>query len=84
MVKPKLPPDWPTPGEAPSRAVECWYWRYRDAATGQLCVTEKTLTEEEAASLPDAERIEGSKTLRGTEEEDTTPDVFRTDQGPLT
>ena len=36
------------------------------------------------SSLPVAERIESSRTLRGTEEEDTTPDVFRTDQAPLT
>lgn len=77
------PSETGPPGEPPSRAVECWYWRYRDAATGQLCVSEKTLTEEEAASLPGAERIESSKTLRGTQEEDTTPDVFRTDRAPL-
>jgi putative ABC transport system substrate-binding protein len=55
-----------------------------ETATGQICVSDKTLTEREAASLSEAERIEGSKTLRGTEEEDTTPDVFRTDQAPLT
>ncbi len=78
LAKPN-PPD-----EAPTRAVECWYWSYRDSATGQVCVSEKTLTEEEASSLPEAERIEGSKTLRGSEEEDTTPDVFRTGQAPLT
>jgi hypothetical protein len=72
------------PREAPTRPVECWYWLYRDSATGQVCVSEKTLTEEEASNLPEAERIEGSKTLRGTEDEDTTPDVFRTGQAPLT
>lgn len=64
--------------------VECWYWRYLDPATGQVCVSEKTLTAEEASTLPEAERIEGSRTLRGTGEEDTTPDVFRTGQAPLT
>jgi hypothetical protein len=64
--------------------VECWYWRYRDPATGQVCVSEKTLTVEEASDLPEAERIEASRTLRGSEEEDTTPDVFRTNQAPLT
>ena len=32
----------------------------------------------------EAERIESSRTLRGTDEEDTTPDVFRTGQAPLT
>ena len=72
-------------GEDASPAmVECWYWRYRDPGTGQVCVSERTLTEEEASSLPEAERIESSKTLRGTGEEDTTPDVFRTGQAPLT
>ena len=65
-------------GDASPEMVECWYWRYRDPGTGQVCVSEKTLTEEEA------ERIEGSRTLRGTGEEDTTPDVFRTGQAPLT
>ena len=69
--------------EAPPEMVECWYWRYRDPATGQVCVSEKTLTAEEASSLPEAERIESSRTLRGTGEEDTTPDVFRTGQAPL-
>ena len=69
--------------EASPEFVECWYWRYRDPATGQVCVSEKTLTAEEASSLPEAERIEGSRTLRGAGEEDTTPDVFRTGQAPL-
>ena len=64
--------------------VECWYWRYRDPGTGQVRVSETTLTAEEASSLPEAERIEGTRTLRGTGEEDTTPDVFRTGQAPLT
>jgi len=71
-------------GDASPEMVECWYWRYRDPGTGQVCVSEKTLTAEEASSLPEAERIESSRTLRGTGEEDTTPDVFRTDQAPLT
>jgi hypothetical protein len=70
-------------GEDPPEMVECWYWRYLDPATGQVRVTEKTLTAEEAASLPQAEPIEGSRTLRGSGEEDTTPDVFRTGQAPL-
>jgi hypothetical protein len=64
--------------------VECWYWRYVDPATGQIRVSEKALTAEEAAGLPQAEPIESSKTIRGSEEEDTTPDVFRSDQAPLT
>lgn len=71
-------------GDASPEMVECWYWRYRDPGTGQVCVSEKTLTAEEASSLPEAERIESSRTLRGTGEEDTTPDVFRTGQAPLT
>jgi len=42
-------------GEDASPAmVECWYWRYRDPGTGQVCVSEKTLTAEEASSLPEA------------------------------
>ena len=71
-------------GEAASEGIECWYWRYRDLATGQICVSEKTLTVDEASSLPEAERIEGTRTLRGSGEEDTAPDVFRTGQAPLT
>jgi hypothetical protein len=66
------------PGE---RRVECWYWRYRDAS-GDVRVTERALTADEAAVLEGAERIEGSLTFRG-EEEDTAPDVFRTGQLPL-
>ena len=62
--------------------VECWYWRYRDA-DGELRVTERALTADEAAGLAEAERIEGSMTLRGPEDEDTEPDVFRTNQLPL-
>jgi hypothetical protein len=71
-------------GDVSPEMVECWYWRYRDLETGQIRVSEKTLTAEEASSLPEAERIESSRTLRGTDEEDTTPDVFRTGQAPLT
>ncbi|HEX2541629.1 MAG TPA: hypothetical protein VHM00_11175 [Caldimonas sp.] len=69
--------------DAPTERVECWYWRYRDTATGEVRVSEKTLTEQEAAGLPEAERIEGTRTLRGSGEEDTTPDVFRTGHSPL-
>src|SRR5678810_1051921 len=71
-------------GDASAEMVECWYWRYRDPGTGQVCVSDKTMTAEEASSLPEAGRIESSRTLRGTGEEDTTPDVFRTGQAPLT
>jgi len=63
--------------------VECWYWQYRDPVSGEIRVSENTLTEEEAASLPEARRIEASKTLRGTGAEDTTPDVFQSGQAPL-
>ena len=69
--------------DASPEMVECWYWLFRDPVTGQFCVSEKTLTAEEALSLPEAERIKSSRTLRGTGEEDTTPDVFRTGQAPL-
>jgi len=64
--------------------VECWLWRYRDAASGLLCETERPLTEAEVAGYAEAERIPGSMTLRQVdEEEDTTPDVFRTGRAPL-
>ena len=62
--------------------VECWYWQYRNA-DGELCVTDRALTAEEAAGLADAKRIESSLTLRGDDEDDTAPDVFRTGQLPL-
>jgi hypothetical protein len=70
--------------DASTGMVECWYWLYRDLETGQDRVSHTTLTAEEASSLPGAKRIESSRTLRGTGEEDTTPDVFRTGQAPLT
>jgi hypothetical protein len=70
--------------EGTAEMVECWYWRYLDQATGQVRVTDKALTATEAAGLPQAQPIESTKTLRASEEEDTTPDVFRTGQAPLT
>ena len=46
------------------KRVEYWRWRYRDPQLG--CIRRSTvgLTEEEAASYPEAERIEGSLTVR--------------------
>ena len=46
------------------KTVEYWRWRYRDPQLGCICRTTVGLTEEEAASYPEAERIEGSLTLR--------------------
>ena len=71
------------PPPTPTEALECWYWLYRDPVSGETRVSDRALTAAEAADLPEAEHIEGSKTLRGLGEEDTTPDVFRTGQAPL-
>jgi len=46
------------------KMVEYWRWRYRDPQLGCIRRTTVGLTEEEAASYPEAERIEGSLTLR--------------------
>jgi len=46
------------------KTVEYWRWRYREPQLGCICRTTVGLTEEEAASYPEAERIEGSLTLR--------------------
>jgi hypothetical protein len=45
------------------KKVECWRWRYRDPQLGCIRRTTAALTEQEAASYPEAERIEGSLTL---------------------
>jgi hypothetical protein len=71
------------PPPAPPDRLECWYWIYRDASSGEMRVSDRALTQAEAAGLAEAERIEGSRTFRGHGEEDTTPDVFRTGQAPL-
>jgi hypothetical protein len=47
----------------PMKKVEYWRWRYRDPQLGCIRRTTAALTEEEAASYPEAERIEGSLTL---------------------
>ena len=44
--------------------VEYWRWRYRDPQLGCIRRTTAVLTEQEAASYPEAERIEGSMVLR--------------------
>ena len=47
------------------KRVEYWRWRYRDVETGRSCRTMFPMSEEEArAQYVDAERIEGSMTLR--------------------
>ena len=46
------------------KMVEYWRWRYRDPQLGCIRRTTVGLTEEEAASYPEAERIVGSLTLR--------------------
>ena len=46
------------------KKVEYWRWRYRDPQLGCIRRTTAVLTEEEAASYPEAERIEGSMILR--------------------
>ena len=45
--------------------VEYWRWRYRDVATGGICRTMFQMPEEKArAQYLEAQRIEGSMTLR--------------------
>lgn len=51
------------------KLVEYWRWRYRDAQTGRVYRTTFQLTAEEAAKYPAAERIEGSMSLRETEDD---------------
>ena len=47
------------------KQVEYWRWRYRDVQTGRICRTTIACTAEEARSrYPDAERIEGTMSLR--------------------
>ncbi len=60
------------------RLVEHWRWRYRDAKTGRICRTLFPLTAEQAAQLPEAERIDGTMLIIETEDPDfaeTTPRV---------
>ncbi len=58
--------------------VECWRWRFRDAASGRTCRTMYALSEEEARKFPQAERIPGTLILREVDEvefADTLPGV---------
>jgi len=64
--------------QGPSKLVEYWRWRYRDPKSGRVCRTLFQLTEQEAARLPEAERIEGSMLLREVDADDfadTGPEV---------
>ena len=58
--------------QAPHKFVEYWRWRYRDPKTGRICRTLFQLSEQEAAELPEAERIEGSMLLREVDSDDFT------------
>jgi hypothetical protein len=49
------------------KKVECWRWRYRDIQLGCIRRTTVGLTEQEAAAYPEAERIDGTFSLRETE-----------------
>jgi len=51
------------------KQVECWRWRYRDPQLGCIRRTTAALTEQEAAAYPEAERIEGSLTLRDVDDD---------------
>jgi hypothetical protein len=46
------------------KKVEYWCWYYRDAQLGCLRRTAVALTAEEAAGYPQAERIDGTLSLR--------------------
>ena len=66
--------------QGPRKFVEYWRWRYRDPETGRTCRTSFQLSEREAAGLPQAERIEGSMSLREVDPadfQDTVPEVHR-------
>ena len=45
------------------KTVKYWRWRYRDPQLGCIRHTTAAMTEEEAASYPEAERIDGSLTV---------------------
>ena len=59
------------------KKVEYWRWRYRDPKTQRVCRTMFQLTAAEAATLPEAVRIEGTMLLREVDDdfEDTGPQV---------
>ncbi len=59
------------------KQVEYWRWRYRDPQLGCIRRTTVVLTAQEAASYPEAERIEGSLTLREVNDDDSAnPDAL--------
>lgn len=58
--------------------VECWRWRFLDPKSGRFCRTMYALSKDEAARLPQAERIPGTRILRqvdGEEFADTLPGI---------
>jgi len=60
------------------KQAERWTWLYRDSTSGQIRQTAIPLTEEQAASLPEAQRIEGSMSFVEMEDADfpeTGPEV---------
>jgi len=52
------------------KLVECWRWRFRDAASGRVCRTMYAISEEEARKFPQAERLPGTLILREVDEHD--------------
>jgi hypothetical protein len=61
------------------KKVECWRWRYRDIQLGCIRRTTVGLTEQEAAAYPEAERIDGTLSLRETEDDL----LEQVDDGPI-
>ena len=62
---------------------EYWRWRYRDPGSGRICRTTFQLTEDEASGLLEAQRIEGSMSLREVKDDDfaeTGPEIHPRDQ----
>jgi hypothetical protein len=51
------------------RKIECWRWWYRDPQLSCIRQTTAVLTEHEAAEYLDAERIEGTLSLREIDDE---------------
>jgi len=62
------------------KTIEYWMWRYKDPRSGETRRTAFPLSASEAADrYPDAQRIEGTMTLREVydHERDTVTNVFR-------
>jgi hypothetical protein len=51
------------------KRIEYWRWRYRDAQLGCIRRTSVGLTEQEAAEYPQAERIDGTLSVRYIDDE---------------